>query len=788
MGDTSPPTALALEPPPNDPDPKETVKFAPGLKCEIKHLEERNTKGNRKISPKPDKDIQNDEEYEDHYVEYAMVSIQVLKSIGGGSDSDSDSDRNLGIKKRVEKVIKKRLRINSPHICKALAEVIPVEGQSYLSYYPDQLLLPGGGSGGFESPPLEIESPFALLFHCQEELRDWHENHAGSEEERKHLDILFDYLSKEPSSAAVDWVNSGRITFDLLWYIFRPGDYVCARMSTGSGGRGDDDHWRVFWLERTSKEWDYNTDQYYLALECLYTASDGTDLGKRAVILEVPEREFPGKGGAREINKLSIRPLKCLDDNGTGIKRLAGSRSKEFLALDRESKTDNRGAVLKRYNGVCEIFLEEAKLREPRWKPHMIVGRVLIDTKAFMEEHPSEKIDILPWEDEDANEAEVDRKKNNSTGNDSKDSRARAKRSHVLLPDDRDILCPPYVYGYCLGIRKWCRFFLGNFSEPGWDGEVWDKHLILPSVQKKLLRSMIMSHSLPQDAEATRDEEALKGKGLVLVLHGPPGTGKTLTAVAIAEETNKPLLLYPAGELGFTLDTIQSGITRIIRYASRWKAILLVDEADVFLESREAAASGGGGGATAATLERSALAAVFLRQLEYCQAIIFLTSNRAQTFDPAIKSRVHLSLYYPAPDQSTRRHLWDTKFNNLIAASHDKVHADFDKTKALDMVTRYALNGREISNMFNSALTLAASEREKKLKTEHLTAVLKVWEDASNHFSGRSRRMGMMAQTVLDLALHGLGLLVLLGLAVIITLHGYQIVFKGNRDVLILYR
>lgn len=71
--------------------------------------------------------------------------------------------------------------------------------------------------------------------------------------------------------------------------------------------------------------------------------------------------------------------------------------------------------------------------------------------------------------------------------------------------------------------------------------------------------------------------------------------------MSIAEETKKPLLLYPAGELGLSLGSIQSGIKTIVRCASRWKAILLIDEADVFLESRE---SGG-----QANLERNALVA-----------------------------------------------------------------------------------------------------------------------------------------------------------------------------------
>jgi hypothetical protein len=60
-------------------------------------------------------------------------------------------------------------------------------------------------------------------------------------------------------------------------------------------------------------------------------------------------------------------------------------------------------------------------------------------------------------------------------------------------------------------------------------------------------------------------------------------------------------LLFPTGELGSQLSDIQTEISRLVRYATAWQAVLLIDEADVFLESRE---SGG-----KISLERNALVA-----------------------------------------------------------------------------------------------------------------------------------------------------------------------------------
>jgi DNA polymerase III delta prime subunit len=51
--------------------------------------------------------------------------------------------------------------------------------------------------------------------------------------------------------------------------------------------------------------------------------------------------------------------------------------------------------------------------------------------------------------------------------------------------------------------------------------------LILPKPQKRLLHGLVTGHVYPESA---RDESRLKGKGLVVLLHGSPGSGKTLTA------------------------------------------------------------------------------------------------------------------------------------------------------------------------------------------------------------------------------------------------------------------
>jgi hypothetical protein len=60
-------------------------------------------------------------------------------------------------------------------------------------------------------------------------------------------------------------------------------------------------------------------------------------------------------------------------------------------------------------------------------------------------------------------------------------------------------------------------------------------------------------------------------------------------------------------------------LQKILDICHAWGAILLLDEADVFLEKRNMH-----------DIHRNALVSIFLRQLEYFQGILFLTTNRVE--------------------------------------------------------------------------------------------------------------------------------------------------------------
>jgi hypothetical protein len=57
-------------------------------------------------------------------------------------------------------------------------------------------------------------------------------------------------------------------------------------------------------------------------------------------------------------------------------------------------------------------------------------------------------------------------------------------------------------------------------------------------------------------------------------------------------------------------------------------------------------------------LVRNGLVSVFLRKLEYCEGIMFLTTNRVSRFDEAILTRIHLMLRYDDLNQAGRMTTW----------------------------------------------------------------------------------------------------------------------------------
>jgi SpoVK/Ycf46/Vps4 family AAA+-type ATPase len=144
-----------------------------------------------------------------------------------------------------------------------------------------------------------------------------------------------------------------------------------------------------------------------------------------------------------------------------------------------------------------------------------------------------------------------------------------------------------------------------------------------------------------------------------------------------------------------------------------WDCVVLLDEADVFLQER-----------TLADLQRNALVTVSLRVLEYYDGILTLTSNRVGTFDEAFKSHIQISLHYPNLNRSQRRKIWRNLINRLSRLENPNIDFE-DIDRYIDDLADHEMNGREIRNAITTSRQLAKF-KNKSMSHAELQHVLEV--------------------------------------------------------------
>ena len=253
-----------------------------------------------------------------------------------------------------------------------------------------------------------------------------------------------------------------------------------------------------------------------------------------------------------------------------------------------------------------------------------------------------------------------------------------------------------------------------------WSDENFDRRLVLKGQKKELIKALVTVHTA--DRRVKMDIVDGKGRGLILLLHGGPGTGKTLTAESIAEYAKRPLYRVTCGDIGTDPEGVEKYLESIFYIGTLWGCVVLLDEADVFLEER-----------VPTDLQRNALVSVFLRTLEYFEGILVLTSNRVGTFDEAFKSRVQLAMRYPPLDENGRWQVWSMLLKDLLG---DDERSKYEEMKEkLNFLARHELNGRQIRNTINTARQLARY-RKKDLAYEHLEIALDVVNEFELYVNG----------------------------------------------------
>jgi hypothetical protein len=199
--------------------------------------------------------------------------------------------------------------------------------------------------------------------------------------------------------------------------------------------------------------------------------------------------------------------------------------------------------------------------------------------------------------------------------------------------------------------------------------------LVLPPEQTDLIDILTAEMDVLQD-----DVVAGKGGGTTVLCAGPPGVGKTLTAEVYAEVTHRPLYRVHSGQLGLSVGAMEAALKEALTRAQRWGAVMLIDEADVYIRKRSD------------DIAANAVVGVFLRVLEYFDGLLFLTTNRIDDIDEAIVSRCIALIRYQAPDLAARQRIW------RVMAAQFELALDDAQLSALAGVYPQA-SGRDIKGL-----------------------------------------------------------------------------------------
>ncbi|GES86064.1 P-loop containing nucleoside triphosphate hydrolase protein [Rhizophagus clarus] len=267
------------------------------------------------------------------------------------------------------------------------------------------------------------------------------------------------------------------------------------------------------------------------------------------------------------------------------------------------------------------------------------------------------------------------------------------------VKEEELFMCVSRLSAYSFVWKEWYLINAEHLNDISFDDEAFDK-LVLDQTRKSLIESLVKFEYSKSDIISN------KGDGCTFLLYGPPGVGKTLTAEAISEKLHRPLYTISIGELGTDAKDLEKELRKIFEMAHVWKAIILIDEVDIFLERR-----------SAHEIKRNALVCVFLRLLDYHQGIVFLTTNRVNCLDDAFQTRISIFLEYKELDTKARETLWSI-FLEFSDYAPDNVNI-----KKLN--EKHYLNGREIKNIVKLAKALN-KEKNELITTELLEKIINI--------------------------------------------------------------
>ncbi|KPM39105.1 hypothetical protein AK830_g7464 [Neonectria ditissima] len=555
-----------------------------------------------------------------------------------------------------------------------------------------------------ESPELCFERPFVPFVHRWQKFLQTEADEMDLAL-RENLGLLRQVLESEMEDTFRDlkvFEDTGYISFDNLKLAFVPGEVVMHTQGEITAGllRG------IKLITSTD-----NKDVCY-RFKINHVDWDGLSCGVKVRPLDLEHFD-----GTRRLVDMAIVPMRCHPDSQSITDRLI-ARGRKFESL--------RGQHYMSYNGrLGQMYHTQNHLDWDEDSKIALRERVMIDGGYVHDEERSAPLPLDPLDSlTSADAIRKDNARSNVHGNYTRDGDFRHIQPERYYPknvgepdltpltDEQCMLAVPTVSAFAMESKLWCRLNIDSIEEITWNSNAVDK-LVLKEAEKKLVLGFVSAN------QSVRFDDFVpgKGKGLIMLLCGPPGTGKTFTAETVSEHLERPLYRLDVSDLGTSVGDVERRLKSALARCARWNAVLLIDEADVFLEAR-----------STDSLVRNQMVSVFLRHLEYYSGVMILTTNRSLSIDPAFESRVDITLGFSELDEAARAQIW----RNFLEKDEGNESLGDD---AVAILATMILNGRQIKSAVKTARVLAASEKVP-LSVDHIRVVVDLRNKASRLLKG----------------------------------------------------
>ncbi|HEY0078528.1 MAG TPA: ATP-binding protein [Pyrinomonadaceae bacterium] len=200
------------------------------------------------------------------------------------------------------------------------------------------------------------------------------------------------------------------------------------------------------------------------------------------------------------------------------------------------------------------------------------------------------------------------------------------------------------------------------------------------------------------------------GKGLIALFTGQSGTGKTLSAEVLAGELGLDLYRVDlSAVVSKYIGETEKNLSRVFDDAQQSSAILFFDEADALFGKRSEVKDAHD---RYANIEVNYL----LQRVEEYEGVIILASNMSKNIDEAFLRRMHYSIEFPFPDETSRLRIWRGLFPAQAPVASD-IEFDF-------LARKFKIAGGNIKNVALSAAFFAAADGGV-INMEHVVLALR---------------------------------------------------------------